>query len=482
MPAIILGLLLGLGLPASAACSTNPEKPDTVILNRLDTTQNRMVRVNRVLIIGNRVTRDRIISRELTLKSGDSISVGRLPQLLVRDKNKIYNLRLFNTVVIHVLELRADQIDILVEVSERWYIFPSPIFELSDRNFNEWWQNYHHDLNRVNYGLRLYLYNFRGRNETLRLAAQFGFTRKYELSYQIPYIDKKQKRGLVFNFDYGEPKNIAYFTLNHKLVYLESPTTVKRTFGGGITYSYRKSFYETHAVSIGYRSSKIADTVAILNPNYYKYGATKQQFIGLSYSFNSDHRDVILYPLKGYQYTGFLSYSGLTNSTVNLFEANITQARHWPLTRRFYLSNFTSAYFSTPTSQPYSLYSALGYRKQIVRGYEVYVIEGPMFFLNKTTFKKRIFYKAYRWEDMPLEQFRHVPLAIYIKTYADFGYVQNYPRYEQLDINKTLSNRLLGGAGGGVDIVTMYDLVFRLEYTFTAQGTHGFFFNMKKEF
>jgi hypothetical protein len=102
--------------------------------------------------------------------------------------------------------------------------------------------------------------------------------------------------------------------------------------------------------------------------------------------------------------------------------------------------------------------------------------------LNKTTFKKRIFSQTWRWEDMPLEQFRHMPLAIYVKSYVDWGYVQNYPLYQQLDINTKLSDRLLVGAGAGVDVVSLYDLVFRFEYTFTREGTHGFFFNVKKEF
>jgi hypothetical protein len=186
--------------------------------------------------------------------------------------------------------------------------------------------------------------------------------------------------------------------------------------------------------------------------------------------------------LKGYQYTGFVLYAGLGQSSVNLLEVNLTQARHWDLKRGYYLSNFTSAFLSTPSSQPYSLYGALGYRRQFVRGYEIYVIEGPKFFLNKTTFKKRIFYHTWRWEDMPLEQFRHVPLAIYLKGYLDVGYVQNYPRYRELDINTKLSDRLLTGAGGGVDIVSLYDLVFRFEYTITREGTRGFFFNVKKEF
>jgi len=486
MLSVILGMIGCFGNPAPGNHFTEESKIDTVILNSVDTTVARLLQVNRILIIGNNVTKDRIISRELSLKPGDTISTTRLASVLARDKNKIYNLRLFNTVTVRVLGLIANQIDILVEVTERWYIFPSPIFELSDRNFNEWYQNYHHDFSRVNYGMRLLQQNFRGRNETLRLTAQFGFTRKFELSYQIPYIDRNQKRGLVFNFDYGEPKNLAYYTGDHKLLYLRSPQVLRRTYGAGITYSYRKSFYETHSISVGYRSQSIADTVALLTDetkvNYYKNGATHQQSLGIGYSFNSDHRDVIQYPLKGYQYTGSISYNGLGSSTVNQLEFNITQARHWNLKRKYYISNFTSAYISNPTSQPYALYSALGYRRQFVRGYEIYVIEGPRFFLNKTTLKKRIFSHAWRWEDMPLEQFRHIPLAIYVKSYVDWGYVQNYPLYRQLDINTRLSDRLLVGAGAGVDVVSLYDLVFRFEYTFTREGTHGFFFNVKKEF
>ena len=80
------------------------------------------------------------------------------------------------------------------------------IFQLADRNFNEWWENYNHDLSRVIYGLKLYQYNMRGRNETLTLTAQFGFIQRYELMYRIPYLDKRQKQGLIFQTDYIDAK------------------------------------------------------------------------------------------------------------------------------------------------------------------------------------------------------------------------------------------------------------------------------------
>ncbi|MFM8742572.1 MAG: outer membrane protein assembly factor, partial [Cytophagales bacterium] len=125
---------------------------------------------------------------------------------------------------------------------------------------------------------------------------------------------------------------------------------------------------------------------------------------------------------------------------------------------------------------------ALGYQRQIVRGYEVYVIEGPRFIVNKTTFKKRIFSKTWRWEEAPLEQFRHMPFAIYLKVFGDWGYVENYPYYQDKQINTRLANKMLAGYGSGFDLVMPYDVVFRFEYTFTAEGTQGFVFNIKKEF
>jgi len=480
----MLGIIVGI-IGSLARADTIPA--DTLapahIVVTPDTTGHAILQVNRIIVIGNKVTRERIIQREVSLQPGDTVSRAQLQNILVRDKNKIYNLAIFNTVSVQALELPDRKVDLLVEVSERWYIFPIPIFELSDRNFNEWWQNYNHDFTRVNYGLRLYRYNFRGRNETVRLTAQFGFTRKFELTYRIPNIDRKQKQGLTFMFDFSEPKNAAYFTDNHKLVFLRLDKTIKTTLGFGVMYSYRRSFYETHGFELEYRNSHVIDTVRTLNSNYYPNNKTEIMYGGITYSFSSDHRDVRAYPLKGYHFTGLVSKLGLgIGDDINQLNLNATFSRYVDLKKGFFLSNFTSAFYSTPNAQPYALYNALGYRKQFIRGYEVYVVEGPKFFLNKTTFKKRIFSKTWRLEDVPLEQFRHFPLAIYLKGYADFGYVENYPRYDEIQINTNLSGRLLAGAGFGLDIVSAYDSVIRIEYTFTREKTNGFFFHLKKEF
>jgi len=56
-------------------------------------------------------------------------------------------------------------------VSERWYTFPEPQFELADRNFNVWWNEQDHDFDRTEYGVDLLCYNFTGNYDLLEVKA-----------------------------------------------------------------------------------------------------------------------------------------------------------------------------------------------------------------------------------------------------------------------------------------------------------------------
>jgi len=485
MLAIIVGFLFSL---------TPPENPagfaiasDTIKHSKRNyhstTDSIKYVQISRVIVIGNRVTRNSIILRELSFKKGDIVSLTDLPVIIQKDQRKLYNLRLFNTVTIKPLDLGNGSMDLLVEVHERWYTFPVPIFQLSDRNFNEWWENYNHDFSRVNYGLKLYQFNMWGRNQTMKLTAQFGFQKRFEFHYTMPYINKKQKQGLIIETDYSEAKSVADSTIDHKLDYFKFNHSLRRTGGVGITYTYRNNFYIQHRLKYEYRQTTIADTLHKLNPNYLREENRKQQYDAVTYEFISDHRDVIAYPLKGYQFYIHLQQTGLAiRSDVNKTEGFVGFSGFLDLKKNFYLANMSFIYASTPDNLPYYNYGAMGYNKIFVRGYEIYVIEGPNYFLNKTTLKKRVFSRNWKIENSPISQFTHFPLSIYLKTYADAGYTNNYNAYERADINTRLSDKFIGGGGFGIDFVCAYDVVLRFEYTFTSQKTNGLFFHIKKEF
>lgn len=443
------------------------------------------VRVNRIYILGNKKTKTSIIERELSLKTGDSVLNINLPKILERDQQKLFNLHLFNSAEIRALDSGPRTIDLLIEVNERWYTFPVPIFHLSDRNFNEWWENYNHDLSRIMYGLKLYQYNMRGRNETLTFTAQFGYLKQFELMYRIPYFDKKQKQGLIFQADFIDAKNVSYRTEDHKLVFLETDQVLRNSKGIGLTYTYRNNFYRYHRFGYTFRNTKITDSLQQVNPNYLGPDNLKQRYDVLSYEFVADYRDVVAYPLKGYNFLFHLQKVGFafTNDLEKL-DAWLSYAHYLDLKKNFYLSNFSFAYWSNKDDIPYYNYGVLGYNRLFVRGYEVNVIEGPWYVLNKTTLKKRIFSRTYSLPGSRFKEFKYFPIAIYLKTYFDFGYVSNYPAYENSlpPQNSSLSNTWISGTGMGLDFVSFYDMVLRVEYTFNSQGRSGLFLHIKKEF
>ena len=436
--------------------------------------------IRRILIAGNHKTQDRIILRELSLNAGDTVRRYQIKKLTADDRKRLYNLRLFNDVQVLVIE-EGDEVDLVVVVEERWFTYPVPIFELSDRNFNEWWQNYGHDFSRVNYGLRLFQYNFRGRNETLRLTARYGFSKRFDLSYRIPNLTRNQKHGLLLEFIYAEPSNLAYRTTDHVLTFLNDRKPLRRYTESGLTYTFRKSFYQTHSLRLGVESMAISDTIFTLN-RLYLNGRKSQWYSSLSYRFIAEHRDVIAYPLRGYQVTAGLTRAGLgLGDQVNQWNVSGSLAIHKPWRNELYFSWFTMFQLATADDQPYTALQGLGYRRQFLRGYEIYVLEGPFFTMQKATLKKRLFDREFH-TGIGYPQFRKIPLAVYLKAYADVGFVKNYPSYEKAGFNTRLSDKPLAGFGVGLDLVGYYDSVIRLEYTLTNQLTRGFYLNIRKEF
>ena len=158
--------------------------------------------VRSVTLKGNYRTRDRIILREMTLHIGDSVRLADLPDRLAWDQRNINNTTLFVTVDMDtqlspaIDSIHLAQLDLTVVMKERWYIIAYPVFDLADRNFNEWWYDRGRDFRRVVYGGHLSYRNVTGRNDKLQLAIERGFLQRTALAYTRPYIDRAQRIGL----------------------------------------------------------------------------------------------------------------------------------------------------------------------------------------------------------------------------------------------------------------------------------------------
>ncbi|MBR9777016.1 MAG: hypothetical protein GYB55_19150, partial [Cytophagales bacterium] len=77
---------------------------------------------------------------------------------------------------------------------------------------------------------------------------------------------------------------------------------------------------------------------------------------------------------------------------------------------------------------------------------------------------------------MPIDEFSVFPIKLYLSGNFDHGYVRDANR---LPLNAALINKYLLGYGLGLDLIGMYDAVFRFEYSVNNMGTGSFFVNVK---
>lgn len=436
--------------------------------------EKQMVQIDRIFIHGNKKTKEYVIRREISLDEGEVVSIAELESILKEDRQRIFNTRLFQKVETTAIPLSDNLYDVLIEVSERWYVVPVPIFNLVDRNFNDWWENQERDLSRVNLGAKFTHYNFRGRREKLSLVAQFGYTRSLLAQYYVPYIDKTRKNGMGISLQYASNSNIPLQTIEHKRIFIDDNKPLREVYGAALNFTRRASFYNTHTATLSFFSNFIADTVLAKNTKYLLTGNNSMRYFALGYNFRRDLRDVFSYPLRGFLINADVTKRGLgIFNDLNMFSVEATYNHHVPLSNKFFFSNSFTGRISTPQKQPYYLLTGMGYGGKLIRGFELYVIEGQHLLLNKTELKYELLKEEIALGGvMPLEQFRHFPFAVYPKVFLDAGYVFMPIPYPS---NERLTNRPLWGGGAGLDMVSFYDFVFRMEYSFNSLGQQGFF-------
>jgi len=383
--------------------------------------QNEQVIVTDIIIEGNKKTKERTVLRELNFAVGDTIPTVDLMPNLRRSEELLLNTGLFTAAKINIKNWDTDknQISITIELREMWYLYPFYIFELADRNFNVWWEEQGRSFKRINYGGRLAWLNLTGRRD---------LTKKFELSYNLPMLGKSRNLGGFAEIHYSNRKEIAYITEASKLLFKKQvgePLLLTR-FRVGAGVSYRQGLNKYHTGKIIFSDNSIGDTISqVLNPDYFLESRGRQRHFTLQYDFTLDKRDVKAYPQAGNLFSIFLQKDGFGFfDDVNAFSATTTYAHYFPLGKKIsFGAKLKGRYTFTRAEQPYTHVSALGYLPDFLRGYELYVIDGMDYAYAKTHFQFQIFKREINWgKYMFIQQFRLMPLKVYLAINNDFGY------------------------------------------------------------
>jgi outer membrane protein assembly factor BamA len=437
------------------------------------------VTVGKIEISGNKKTHENIISRELVISNGNKMSDDEFSKRINQSRLNLLNTSLFNFVTIDTIpdSTSGNQIimDVKISVLERWYIWPVPILEITDRNFNAWLKS--RDFTRINYGLDVKWYNFAGRMDELDAIMQLGKNLQFSLAYQDPYIDRKKHFGIGFEAGYKKNREVGYVTMDDKLVFAFVPDGLSSEKYFSVNTTFRNGIFTTHQLIAGLQSFSFSDSLMVLNPDYSYSGVKEPVFLNFYYKLKIDHRDLKYYPLKGWYADFELNKSGLGFSfeePVNIAWAKTTSRLYSQIAKRWYTGFSLIGKVSSGAWQPYFQMQALGYSRDYVRGYEYNVIDGKHFALIRSNVKYALVPEQTRTIGfIPTPKFGRIHYALYLTAFVDASYVWQPQWIGQF--NNMLPQTLLAGAGLGADLVTYYDKVVRIEYSVNKSGKSGIF-------
>jgi hypothetical protein len=462
-----------LALTALLSLNAQPEQ----ILDSIKAPILDYITVRKIQVEGNRRTKAEIVVRELDFQVNDTISLTTLTARLAENELNVLNTGLFTSTKISFKEWTAatNEVGLLITVKEGWYIFPFPILEMADRNFNVWWDTYDHDLSRLNWGIRFYHTNLTGRKDNLKAVFQQGFTKKYELIYTLPYLNRHRRLGANINFLYTRERQIGYTTQGNELIFTnDRDRLLLQRFRLGAGFQYRRNLDFTHRLSLTFHDNLIHDFVRTeLNPDFFLEG-TEQRYLAAAYQFTVDKRDIRPYPMHGYLIDASLARNGLLigdgMDALNLqasFQQFFSFGKKW--STGFVLKGKSGL---LRNKQPYYGSQALGFEPDFIRGYEYYVIDGLDYAYNKSLVRYLLFDRNINLGPyMRLESFREMPVKLFLVFHNELGYANN-PFYGQ---NNSLANELLWGTTLGFDLVLYYDKVFNFEVSRNHLNEYGFY-------
>ena len=231
-----------------------------------------------IKITGNRVTSEKLILREMSLKPGVTIT----PQLLEKDRLRLSSLGIFNRVEIRFTADKGRAV-ILVELSEPFYIyfFPTANYNISKPERSTW-------------GFRGFHRNFRGVAARLRFSAWTGFNKGIFASHSDPWYSIGEGFSLSWMGYYANTELKASSGEIFRQELLRFGVTARRrlsdisNIGIGLFWEEQSSPADFYTISTSSRDRMIFTNLTYeTNNQNYRFYPTAGYMIRLSVEANS---------------------------------------------------------------------------------------------------------------------------------------------------------------------------------------------------
>ena len=444
-------------------------------------------------ITGNKLTKDWIIIRELDFKIGDSLATSEIgktvdfsmkrfapgdsSELSLRMKysrENIINTELFLTVNLSIKQIQENEYKLLIDVTERHYWWIFPVVKLNYPNFNEWLRD--PDFSDLSMGLFFSHNNLFGSSHQTSLVGYVGKSYAVAWGYKIPWIGKGRKTGITFGAGYQNLYTVEYASAeNERQMIYKSNSLQSANFL--VNFKIRPGLYNYGNIKVTGEWVSISDSLYSLNSNYLENNKQAITYITFYADYAYDSRNSKTYPLMGSYLQVFVNKIGLglISKDVDFFLYGVKMHFYQKLTERWYVAEMFKLENNSGEEMPYHYQVNLMYKKDFIRGYDLYTIKGDQMYYFRSNVKYALVQPKTKKvkEGQEKNKFKNLQYAFYVNAFADAGYVVN-----NFTENNPLNNDMLFSWGLGVDFVTYYDMVLRFEYAFTYnsyESKNGFF-------
>ena len=431
--------------------------------------------VSKINVKGNKVTKMSTLDRELLFHEGDTVCSN---DVIKQSRENLLNTSLFNFVDFDWSDEADGKKSLTISVVERWYLWPIPYLAYSDRNLRSWYEA--ENLARLSYGFDLVYDNLWGRKHELDLTIIAGYNQNYGITYDIPYVTHKQRLGVKTSTGYTRDREVAYITKDDKISYFKGEDEyAHESFYAYVMPYYRFGYRDRLYLQFRYDNRLFNDSLPSLNKDFANPEGTRFQYFTLSAIFKNDYRDDHNYPLDGHYLELELTKIGLGvfDYSPDLFYGKITADWYTPISGRWYWASNITTKISDSKSAPYFLSQGFGYKNDYVRTYDLYVIDALNYAICKNNLKLEILKPVTK--HLPFiknDRFGKIHLAFYANLFFDFAYTWDVVIPD--GFTTRIANQWIYGTGIGIDFVTYYDKVLRLEWGVNGLGESGFFVHL----
>lgn len=395
--------------------------------------------VDSITIIGNDITEEFIILRELNFSLGDTLT----QQNSLYNRERVYSLGIFNHVYF-IPTLVEDKRILTIEIEESWYIYPVPFIEAKEN-----------DVKKLSYGLYLRYKNFRGRNEDLTAAFALGYDPTFYLSYYNPNLIGTENLFSRFTTTYSDVTNKSLIAEK-----IFGSNFRQKIIGIRLLAGKRFGLFNKLFVNGGYNYVETPMYFPGINASNDRI----DNLVDIGIGFEHDTRDLTQFPKDGI-------YSSLIYSVKGLGFDNISYSVAWVDFREYrkVFNNLISKWrfasrFTFGDNVPYYDHSILGSDEKI-RGHFSKKYEGDDYYFGSVEF----YYPIIEELNIDLTFIPIIPdqllsyrLGFYTQIFAETG-IAKY-KDEPLAINKFNT-----GYGLGITFLVLPYQILRIEVAFNEQ-------------